>query len=405
MGERGVALFSRDRVAPPWLDRTLVLGYVLIFLCAIQFASMYALAPTFKDDLGLSKFETGLIFSASGVAMMLAALPIGLAADRLGARPVALAGALLVSAALVLQGFAPDLVTLLVSRIGVGAGFAAVLAAGPTWIADSASDERRPAAVAATMPIAGLGGLVGPVLGGVLADHFGRALPFVVFSALIATCVGGLLLSPRGGSAPHGHVPILRTLALGRRSLLVIVALLLMLLGSSTEAVTGVLGPLQLDRNGLSASAIGAIISAGSGVFVIVGLFVTRASRRAMRPEVAAVSLLLVGAVVAVMALSHGTAVTATALIVRTAILGVVFTVGFPLAGIGADAAGVGRGAVYAALQAVGGFSQTVGPLAAGKLGESVGDWVAYVGITGLCLAAAAWMFVAGRRERGILAE
>lgn len=154
MGERGVALFSRGRVAPPWLTRTLLLAYALMFLNTMQYATMFALAPTFKDALDLSKFETGL-------AMPAAAVPIGLAVDRLGA----------------------------------------------------------------------------------------------------------------------------------------------------------------------------------------------------------------------------------------------LYTVCFPLAGVGADAVGVGRGAVYAALQAVGGLATAVGPLAAGKLGESVGDWVAYAGVTGLCVVAA-WILVASRRPQ-----
>ena len=314
-------------MAPPWLDRTLVLAYALIFLNAMQFATMFALAPTFKDALDLSKFETGLIFAVSGLATMAAAVPIGLAADRLGTRPVALAGALLVSASLVLQYFAPDLLTLLASRVGIGAGFAAALAAGPTWIADSASAERRPAAVAAIIPIAGLGGLVGPVVGGALADGFGRAVPLLLFAVLIAGCVGELLLSPPGGSAPHGHDPILRTLALGRRSVLVLTAVLLMLLGAVTEAMTSVLGPLQLDHNGLSASAIGAILSAGSGLFLVVALYVTRVTGRAMRPGVAVVGLLLLGGVVILLAPSSATASTSVELILRTAVLGVIYTV------------------------------------------------------------------------------
>ena len=136
---------SERRVARG-LDRTLVLAYALIFLNAMQFATMFALAPTFKDALDLSKFETGLIFAVSGLATMITAAPIGLAADRIGARPVALAGAVVVSAALVLQGLAPDLVTLLFSRIGIGAGFAAVLAAGK--IGESVGDRVAYAGVA-----------------------------------------------------------------------------------------------------------------------------------------------------------------------------------------------------------------------------------------------------------------
>lgn len=369
-------------------------------LNTIQFATMFALAPTFKDALELSKFETGLIFAVSGLSVMVVAVPIGLAADRLGARRVAIGGALFVATSLVLQGFAPDLVTLLVSRVGIGAGSAALFAAGPTWVADSVSDERRPAAVAAIIPVCGVGAIVGPVVGGALADGFGRAVPLVLFGALIASCAGALLVSPPGGSAPHGHDSIMRTLGLGRRSLVLMTAVLLMLLGAVTEAVTNVLGPLQLDHNGLSASGIGAILSIGSGVFVIAAFVVTRAAGRAMRPGVAAVVLVVLGAVVLLLASSGGTASTSGGLILRSAVLGALYTVCFPLAGIGADAAGVGRGAAYAALQAVGGLSGAIGPLAAGKLGESVGDWVAYVGVTGLCVVAAAWILMARRRPQ-----
>lgn len=407
MSERGVALFSRGRVAPSWLDRTLTLAYLLIFLNAMQFATMFALAPTFKDALDLSKVETGLIFTVSGVATMLTAVPIGLAADRIGARPVALAGAVLCSAALVLQGLAPDLLLLLVARIGIGAGFAAVLSAGPTWIADSASDARRPSAVAAIIPIAGFGALVGPAVGGVLADAFGRAVPLLIFSALIAVNVGVLLLCPRGGSAPHGHDPFLRTIAAGRRSLIVMTAVLLMLLGGTTEAVSSVLVPLQLDHNGLSASAIGAIFAVGSGVLVAVAYLVTRTAARVVRPGVGIVALLLLAGVIMLLASSGGTTSTTVGIILRTAVLGVVFTVCFPLAGLGADAAGIGRGAVYALLQVAGGLSSAIGPVAAGKIGESAGDWVAYSGVAGLCVAGAAWIFLARRRadEHGILAR
>jgi MFS family permease len=178
-----------------------------------------------------------------------------------------------------------------------------------------------------------------------------------------------------------------------------------MLLAATTESVTSVLGPLQLDHNGLSASTIGAILSVGSGVFIVVALVVTRAAGRAMRPGVAVAGLILLAGVAILLASSSGTAVTSVGLVLRTGVLGVLFTVCFPLAGIGADAAGVGRGAVYAALQAAGGLASTVGPLAAGKIGETAGDWVAYSGVAGLCVAAAAWLFTAGRRQRGILPE
>ena len=130
MVDQGIALFSRGRAAPAASRRTLVLAYALIFLNSMQFIGMVAVGPTYADDLGLSKFQTGLIFAVSGLATAAAAIPVGLLADRLGARRVALTGATIVSAALVLQGLAPNLLWLLVARVAIGMGFSAVLAAG-----------------------------------------------------------------------------------------------------------------------------------------------------------------------------------------------------------------------------------------------------------------------------------
>lgn len=405
MGERGVALFLRGGAAPAWLTRTLVLAYALIFLNGMQFSTMFALAPTFKDDLRLSKFETGLIFTASGLAAAAASIPLGLAADRIGARRVCLAGGLLVAACLVLQGLAPDLPSLLVARVGIGAGFAGVFGAGATWIGDSALPERRSSATAALMPVAAVGALVGPVVGGVLADSFGRAVPNLGMAVLSVLCVGWLLLSPAGGSAPHGHDPVLRTLARARSNPLIVIAFLLMLLGALTEAVTGVLGPLQLDHNGLSAGSIGGVQSIGSGLFIVIGIFTVRAAGRGAQPVAGTVGLVLIAGTALLLASSSATAPTSIGLILRTAVLGILYTLCFPLASLGAEAASVGRGAINAAIQGASGLANAIGPLAAGKIGETLGDSVAYLIVAGLCLAAAGWTLVLGRRQAAILAR
>jgi len=398
--DRGIALFSRGRAAPAASRRTLVLAYALIFLNAMQFIGMVAVGPTYADDLDLSKFQTGLIFAVSGLATAAAAIPVGLFADRLGARRVTLTGATIVSAALVLQGLAPSLLWLLVARVAIGMGFSAVLAAGPAWVAESTAPERRPAATAALMPVAGLGLLVGPTLAGTLSDAFGRATPMLVFCAMIGTCVVALLLSPPGGSEPHGHNSVLETFTRGRSSVLVLAALLMFATGVLGETVSGVLGPLRLDQNGLSASAIGGILSAGAGALIVVSLLMTRHARRVTTLPAATATMAALGLVLVLLAVSGDTVPIAVGLIVRTAALGAIYTIAFPFASMGADAVGIGSGAVYASMQLVAGLSNGIGPLAAGKIGEVAGDSVAY-GITVVaCAAAAAWLARQSRKQR-----
>ena len=400
MSRREVALFSHGRVAPPWLDRTLLLMYLLLFFQGIQYAMMYALAPTFADALELSKVETSLMFTASALAAAAVALPIGLVVDRIGARRVCLVGGIVGSASLVLQGLAPDLLTLVISRVGVGAGFAAVFTAGITWISDSAPPEHRSAAAAAIMPISGLSSIVGPLAGGALADAFGRATPLVLLAGLTAACIGALLLSPPGGSEPHGHDAVLSTIARGRSSPLVLTALLLFGIGLLADVVTGVLAPLQFDDNGLSASAIGAVLAAGGVLFIVAAIGVTRAAEKAACLPVAAAAFALLGLIVILLAASSGTPLTAASMVLRGCALGIVYTLAVPLASMGADAAGIGRGAVFAALQLVTGLAGGLAPTAAGAISEAAGDRTAYVVVAALCFAAMAWTLAASRRRR-----
>jgi MFS family permease len=400
VGERGVALFSHGRAAPAASRRTFALSYVLIFLNTMQFIAMVAVAPTFQHALHLSKFETGLIFAVSGLATAAAAIPVGLLCDRIGARPVALVGATIIAAALVLQGLAPSLPWLLVARVAIGAGFSAVLSAGPTWVVDSTAPARQASAAAAVMPVAGLGLLVGPTLAGTLSDAFGRATPMLVLSGVIAACVIALLFSPPGGSLPHGHVPILHTLARGRSSVLVVAALIMFATGVLGETVSAVLGPLRLDHNGLSASAIGGVFSGGAALLVVVSLLMTRASARMTRLPVATATMVALALVLVLLAATTNTVPTSLALVLRTGVLGAIYTIAFPFAAMGAEQAGIGRGAVYAAMQLVAGTSNAIGPLAAGKIGETAGDSVAYAICAGISVVAVAWLVAASRRVR-----
>jgi MFS family permease len=242
------------------------------------------------------------------------------------------------------------------------------------------------------MPIAALGGLLGPILAGTLSDGFGRATPQLLFGALVGVCVLALLASPKGGGERHGHDPFLTTLRLGRRSPIVLTAVAVMFLAAVTEGVTGVLGPQQLDRNGVSASVTGIVLGVGSAAFILVSLVITRHADRVLRLNFAAAAVLILGAICVLLAAAPETIPTSAGLILRTAALGLAFTICFPLAGVGADSVGMGRGAAYAALQAAGGSGSAIGPYASGVIGESVGDWLAYSLVGGLGIVAAVWI-------------
>ena len=245
-----------------------------------------------------------------------------------------------------------------------------------------------------------MGLLVGPYLAGALSDSFGRGVPMVVFSILLAGVIVALLASPPGGTEPHGHDPVLKTLKRGRGSILVVAALLLFGTAVLGETASAVLGPLRLDHNGLSASAIGAIFSGGAALLVVVSLLMMRHEKKMLRMPIGMLTMAALAVVLVLLAATQSTVPIAVALVLRTAILGAIYTVAFPFAAMGAVEAGIGLGAVYAAMQLVAGTSNAIGPLAAGKIGEAFGDATAYGICAALSGAAVVWLALAGRRIR-----
>jgi len=71
-------------------------------------SALAPLGPVYAHDLHLTRVQVGSLFAASSATMLLTALPIGLVTDRLGAKRLTVASALLVAASALGQGVARD---------------------------------------------------------------------------------------------------------------------------------------------------------------------------------------------------------------------------------------------------------------------------------------------------------
>src|SRR5256885_14926799 len=66
--------------------------YALIFVDETALISLVPLVPSYKEALGLSGLEAGVLLSAASIAIVAGSIPGGLAGDRLGSRRGALRG-------------------------------------------------------------------------------------------------------------------------------------------------------------------------------------------------------------------------------------------------------------------------------------------------------------------------
>jgi predicted MFS family arabinose efflux permease len=385
------------------LRRLIFLVYALIFSSELLQASIVPLLPTFAHEFAISKPETGTLLAATPIAMVIVSVPIGFFADRIGARVFTVGAGAVITASALVQGFASSYWMLLGGRIGFGVAFGAIWTAGPTLIATAAA-RGRTAAMGGTVVAGGAAHLVGPALAGNLAEHVGRAVPFILVAALTAVVVAFLAFSPRLEAAGAGYPALLSTLRAVRAEPQVVGAIVtIALLGLVTTTVP-LLVSLQLAENGLSAGAIGTVFSLGACVWIVASTLAAKTGERVMRMSVAGGGILLLGSVLLLPAASAATAVLVAFVLLRALFHAPLSALSYPLGAAGARLAGIGGGAVIGLMNLAWAISASIAPVAGGAIAEAKGEPTAYACMSASCVVVAFWIY-AGRRRAEAEAE
>jgi MFS family permease len=383
------------------VSRLVVSFYALLFFDEIVLLGMVPLAPTYADRLGLTDAETGLLLGVASLAPVLVAIPVGVYADRIGARRLVLAGAVVLALGALGQGLAETFWPLLAARAVLGVGSAVLWTAGTAWLSDSVSERRRSAALGGVMTVAGVGASIGPAFAGYVAEVAGTATPFLICAGAIAVTTIVLATAGPGGRSEHEYLPFRTTMLVVRREQLVLAALAITVLAGISDGVVGLLAPLQLDDNGLSSGAIGAVFSVAAALFLLGSTLCVRLGDRAVTTGVAMKGSLALAVAVVPLVASTVTSSVVAGVALRALAVAVLYTISFPLAAHGAVRAGVGRGAALGVMNVGWGASTLVGPLAAGAIAETIGPRVAYAGVIALALATAGWLALTARTRVG----
>jgi MFS family permease len=373
--------------------------YSFVTMANVNMAAFFALAPNFRDDLDLSGTQRDVLFTGTGIAMLLLALPLGSYSDRVGARRVTLITVTLTVVSAVGHAVAVDFWSLLGARVLFAIGFTGMLTAAMAWLAGATTPERQARAIGGIMPCAGVGQLAGPYLAGALADASGTRLAFGVVCGLTLVPLVLGLRAP-AASAPAGDGTSLRTSLAAMRAPIVAAAVVLTTLGIAVDTSLNLLVPQQLDDNGLSAGERGAILSAGGAVFVLSALVAVRRAHLLTNVRVAGITAILSGLVLIPLVISEATGPQAITMIVRGIVLSVLFVVAYPLGTLGANASGLPLGAAAGLLMLATGVATTVVPLAAGRGADAIGSGGFYAILAAIAIAAGTWMLSVTRTAR-----
>ena len=147
-------------------------------------------------ELHATSVEIALLFTLYSLMQFLFAPIWGRLSDRIGRRPVLIAGLFGGGLGLLLFGAGDRLLTLYLARGLSGLMSSAALPTAMAYVADVTDEKRRGHGMGAMGAAMGLGFIFGPGIGGALA-RFGHATPFLVAGLLmIVTGIAAAILLP-----------------------------------------------------------------------------------------------------------------------------------------------------------------------------------------------------------------
>ena len=245
------------------LRRLLIVSSVVVFVDIAFFTAITPLLPGYARDLDLGKDAAGLLTASYAIGTLIASIPGGVLAARVGPRPAMLGGLFLLGTASVAFGFGSNILVLDVARFAQGVGSALTWAGAITWLMVSAPEGRRGELIGTALGAAIAGGFLGPVIGGV-ADEVGTEAVFGSVGVVAAVLAVATLRLPPPADDPHGG-PLTEVLAaVGRPP--VALASLLVAVPSLMSGVLAVLIPLRIDELGGTSAAIAAGYAVGAVV-------------------------------------------------------------------------------------------------------------------------------------------
>ncbi len=272
--------YIRARVKKP---SPLPILFIIVFIDLLGFGMVMPLMARYARELGAPVEYIGLLFTGYSAMQFVFAPLWGRLSDRVGRRPVLLVSIALSAVAFFLSGLSRTFLALLLTRLFAGAATANI-AIAQAYVADVTAPEDRARGMGVIGAAFGLGFVLGPPIGGLLAGlHLGA--PFFGAAALAllnGTAAFFILPEPlarKERAAPTSRLEELRE-AFARPGFprLLVFYFLIVFAFSAMESTFTL---LAADRYGLSDRQVGYVFGFIGVVMVIVqGGLVGRLSRR-----------------------------------------------------------------------------------------------------------------------------
>ncbi|WP_214106401.1 MFS transporter [Acrocarpospora catenulata] len=177
---------------------TLVISCLAMLLLALDLTVLHLAAPKLVEDMAPTGTQLLWILDMYGFALAGLLITMGNLGDRIGRKRLLLIGTAAFGAASVLTAYAPTPELLIAARTLLGVAGATIMPSTLSIVRNVFTNPKeRTAAVGLWSSVSALGFAVGPVVGGLLLDHFWWGSVFLINVPITAgLLLGGLLVLP-----------------------------------------------------------------------------------------------------------------------------------------------------------------------------------------------------------------
>ncbi|AMO84043.1 Metal-tetracycline/H(+) antiporter [Solibacillus isronensis B3W22] len=169
-------------------DYKITLGLLLLnlFIAFLGIGLVIPVLPTLMNELQISGTVVGYLTAAFAIAQLIVSPLAGKAVDKYGRKIMIVIGLFIFGISEFLFGLGKTIEVLFISRVLGGISAAFIMPAVTAFIADITTMETRPKALGYMSAAISTGFIIGPGIGGFLAD-FGTRVPFYFAGALGTT--------------------------------------------------------------------------------------------------------------------------------------------------------------------------------------------------------------------------
>jgi MFS family permease len=371
------------------MRRLLLLASAMIFFDVAFFAAIAPLLPEYVDELGLSKAQAGILSASYAAGTLIASLPAGYLASRVGPRRTVIAGLLLLGVSSLVFGLVEEINLLDAARFTQGIAGALIWSGALTWLITSSPEENRGSVIGTALGTAVAGALLGPALGAAAAS-IGTGPVFG--SVLVVT----LALALAASRLPEAGVPerqALREVMATMLSRPILNATAFVAVPSVMFGAIEVLVPLRIDALGGGHGVIAGGFIAGAALEAALAPIAGRASDRVGRRTPYVTGLTICAVAMIAIALAQTLGAVLAALIVTSLGAGLCFAPALTLLSDMAESSRLHQGFAAGLSNMAWAAGQVIGGIGGGVVASLTGNALPSIAIAVLLLVTVAYAF------------